>query len=163
MSTDLKESERLKDEEILAQMVSSRSTSAKDDVLIPEVTSQATFLFAGHETTSANISHVLYQLAHNQELQDRLRIELNDRLAGRDELSYDELNSMPLMDATIREALRVRAPLAATVRVAMEDDVLPLSRDYACQDGKGTFNKIVIKAGTTIPILIHLTNTSREL
>ena len=149
MSTDLKESERLKDEEILAQMVSSRSTSAKDDVLIPEVTSQATFLFAGHETTSANISHVLYQLAHNQELQDRLRIELNDRLAGRDELSYDELNSMPLMDATIR--------------VAMEDDVLPLSRDYACQDGKGTFNKIVIKAGTTIPILIHLTNTSREL
>lgn len=39
----------------------------------------------------------------------------------------DELNALPYLDAVVRETMRVHAPVPSTVRVAVADDVLPLS------------------------------------
>lgn len=42
----------------------------------------------------------------------------------------DELNSLPYLEAVVRETMRVHAPVAGTVRVAGKDDTIPLSQPY---------------------------------
>ncbi len=59
---------------------------------------------------------------------------------GREQVSYDELaaEALPWTDATIKEALRLNAPLAFTARIARRDSVIPLSKAYPTHDGKST-------------------------
>jgi cytochrome P450 len=42
----------------------------------------------------------------------------------------EELNALPYLENVIRETLRVHTPLVSVTRVAMVDDVLPLSIPY---------------------------------
>ena len=68
-----------------------------------------TLTFAATDTTSNALSRILSLLAAHPEVQDRVRKEILDALAmnaGQD-LSYDELISLPLMDAVCRETLRL--------------------------------------------------------
>lgn len=61
------------------------------------------------DTTSSALSRILSILAIHPEVQDRVRQEILDALEkneGRD-LSYDELVSLPLLDAVCRETLRL--------------------------------------------------------
>ena len=64
-------------------------------------------LFAGTDTTSNALASILQQLATHQDVQRRLREEL---AAARDyhgqEIPYDHLVELPLLDAVIRETLR---------------------------------------------------------
>ena len=74
-----------------------------------------TFLVAGHETTSTTITWLLHVLSTHQEHQTKLRNELL-RAFGRpneDSLpfSYDTLNSLPYLNACIKEIMR-RYPVA---------------------------------------------------
>lgn len=48
----------------------------------------------------------------------------------------DELNSLPYLDAVIRETLRFHTPIPATIRQATEDDVLPLQTPVVDKFGK---------------------------
>jgi len=47
----------------------------------------------------------------------------------------DQLNSLPYLDLVVRETLRVHAPVPSTMRVAMKDDVLPLSKPFTDRKG----------------------------
>jgi hypothetical protein len=47
----------------------------------------------------------------------------------------DELNSLPYLDVVIRETLRVHAPVPATMRVAVQDDVVPLAKPFVDRKG----------------------------
>jgi hypothetical protein len=40
----------------------------------------------------------------------------------------DDLSGLPYLDAVVRETLRVHAPVPMSFRVAMKDDVIPLSQ-----------------------------------
>ncbi|KAJ7159473.1 cytochrome P450 [Mycena filopes] len=62
---------------------------------------------------------------HGQRAQTRLREELLS--LPTDTPTLDELNSLPYLDAVVRETLRVHAPVAHVTRVAAVDDVLPLA------------------------------------
>lgn len=48
----------------------------------------------------------------------------------------DELNSLSYLDAVVRETLRFHAPVPATIRQAIEDDVLPLQTPVVDKFGK---------------------------
>lgn len=50
--------------------------------------------------------------------------------------TYDELNSLPYLDAVIRETLRLWTPVPGTHRVATEDSVIPLSQPFVDLAGK---------------------------
>ena len=65
-------------------------------------------LFAGTDTTSTVLTTILSLLAKREDLQDKLRDELIEarRYYG-EEVPYDELSALPLLDAIIRETLRV--------------------------------------------------------
>jgi cytochrome P450 len=66
-------------------------------------------MFAATDTTSNVLSRILNVLATHPEVQDKLRQEILDafeKTGGRD-FSYEELVSLPLLDAVCRETLRL--------------------------------------------------------
>ncbi|KAJ7717342.1 cytochrome P450 [Mycena metata] len=111
MTEDIPEAQRLSDEDVLAQV--------------------PTFLVAGHETTAA--TWALFALAENKEIQTRLRDEL--LTVDNANPSMDELNDLHYLDCVVRETLRAHAPVVASFRVAMRDDVIPLGTPYTDRTG----------------------------
>ena len=79
------------------------------------------FLIAGYETTSSLISNAVYFLALNQDWQDKLVKQLNDVVGGKEDIDYEMLQNMPVLDAIISETLRIYSPLFRLDRVANED------------------------------------------
>ncbi|KAH9394069.1 Cytochrome P450 3A4 [Tyrophagus putrescentiae] len=76
------------------------------------------FFVAGFETTATTITNIIYELALNPEIQERLKTELESSLAGlqgpehQDEY-YETVNGkIPYLEAVIKEALRKYPPVA---------------------------------------------------
>lgn len=65
--------------------------------------------FAGMDTTSNGISRVLHLLSEAPEVQERLRGEVTEAYERWDDQypTYDELNTLPFLDAVCKETLRV--------------------------------------------------------
>ncbi len=59
------------------------------------------------DTTSNALSITLYLLAKHPEAQAKLRQEIMDAQAGGKDLGYDDLVSLPYLDAVCRETLRL--------------------------------------------------------
>ncbi|KAJ7817689.1 cytochrome P450 [Mycena olivaceomarginata] len=111
-----------------------------------EVISQIpTFFFAGHETTSSAAAWALHALSVNTAAQTKLRAEL--MTMSTDNPTMDELNSLPYLEH---------------VRMAVEDDILPLSKPYMDKDGK-LHDSLTIPKGQIIHIPILAINTDREI
>ncbi|KAG1829189.1 cytochrome P450 [Suillus variegatus] len=116
------EADRLSDTELLGQM----------NVMI----------FAGLETTTAAVARALYMLAKHPHIQERLRIEICGAMAAyqvpdldhshaKDEsasarLSYDVLMNLPLLNAVVRETLRLYPSLPVLTRRTTESASVPL-------------------------------------
>jgi len=65
-----------------------------------------TFVIAGMQTTSSAMSRILHLLSTNPDVQTRLRDEIQE--AQKDgQLTYDQLVSLPYLDAVCRETLRL--------------------------------------------------------
>ncbi|KAF9359830.1 hypothetical protein BGX26_011298 [Mortierella sp. AD094] len=103
-----------------------------------------TAIFAGHETTSAALSWTFYQLACHPKIQARLREETRELYKNTNGApSYDELNSLPYLNAVIRESLRIWSPVPLNLRVSVEDDYLP--RNHGLEP-------LFVPAGTNLQI-----------
>jgi hypothetical protein len=76
----------------------------------------------------------LHALSINPLVQKRLREELFS--VASDAPSFDELNSLPLLENFVRETMCLYPPVAFTMREAMMDDILPLSRQYLDRHGR---------------------------
>lgn len=74
-------------------------------------------------------------------MQTKLRDEL--LTVDTDNPTMDQLNSLPYLDMVLRECLRLHPPVPATSRVAMKDDILPLSNPFT--DRKGRVNHTLRK------------------
>lgn len=99
----------------------------------------------------------------HKHIQEKLRAEIEDTLAGRDEIDYDTLMAMPYMDNVTKEILRVMSPVTSTVRHASKDDVIPLSKEYKTRDGKSTFNSVVVKKGQELIIPVQVINRLEDI
>jgi cytochrome P450 len=85
---------------------------------------------------SGNLVLTLFALSENIPAQNKLREEV--LTTSGDNPTMDELNSLPYLENVIRETMRVHAPVMFTQRMAMEDDVLPLSKPYADRENRTT-------------------------
>ncbi|KAI0733920.1 cytochrome P450 [Fomitopsis betulina] len=117
------------------------------------------FLTAGYETTSTGAMWTIYALTQNPNVERRLLEELN--AVQTDFPNMDELQILPYLDAVVREALRLHAPLPSTLRVAVEDDVIPLNKAFVDHDGH-LCDRIEIAAGTTIDVPILALNRAES-
>ncbi|PPQ63062.1 hypothetical protein CVT24_005917 [Panaeolus cyanescens] len=139
-SEDVPPEQRLTDEDVLAQV--------------------ATFLVAGYETTSTEATWSLYALATHPEVQSKLRAEL--LAVNVEEPTMDQLNNLPYLDAFIREVLRLFPAIASKIRVAMEDDVLPLSQPIKTKDGY-MISRIPVRKGQIVNIPIMSLNRAKSI
>ena len=65
-----------------------------------------TFILAGMDTTSTALSITLTLLSEHPEVQEKLRKEILEASKG-EPLDYDDLVSLPYLDAVCRESLRL--------------------------------------------------------
>ncbi|KAG1445612.1 hypothetical protein G6F56_009853 [Rhizopus delemar] len=107
-----------------------------------------TFLAAGHETTSVSLSWCLWLLAQNQDIQDRLRKEVNSIFIGDETPSYDDINKLTLLDNVCRETLRLIPPVPLTNRMTR----VPV-----------TLGNFVIPANTTLYLPLIVGHHSKEV
>ncbi|EFN81691.1 Probable cytochrome P450 6a14 [Harpegnathos saltator] len=84
------------------------------------LTSQAfVFFIAGFETSSTTMSNALYELALNQEIQDKLREEIHQKYMNiNGDLTYDNIKKMSYLDKVFKETLRKYPPLTFIMRKA---------------------------------------------
>jgi hypothetical protein len=59
------------------------------------------------DTTSSAVARLLQLLAEHPDVQNRLRNEIMEAQEGRGELDYNDLTTMPYLDAVCRETLRL--------------------------------------------------------
>jgi hypothetical protein len=74
------------------------------ELFTDDILSANTFIFfvAGYETSASTISYCLYELAKNQEVQEKLRQQIMETLYANDgKLSYDIIKDMKYMDMVI--------------------------------------------------------------
>ena len=76
------------------------------------------FFIAGFDTTHATFDHIIYYLAQYPEWQEKLYQEL---FAAADQLDYDQLRSLPVLNAIIGETLRLNPPLLVVQRQSVAD------------------------------------------
>ncbi|XP_029676795.1 cytochrome P450 6B1-like [Formica exsecta] len=82
------------------------------------IASQAfVFFLAGFETSSTTMSNTLYELALNQEIQDKLREEIDEEYTKHgSNLTYENVKKMNYLDKVFKETLRKYPPATFLMR-----------------------------------------------
>ncbi|KAF9559572.1 cytochrome P450 [Agrocybe pediades] len=152
MDPDVPTNQRMSDEDVLSRSCSTAlCTMQQLAYWAYGVLEIPTFLFAGHETTSTGTTWALYELSQHKDIQSKLREELLS--VPTDNPSMDELNELHYLDNVVRESLRLHPPIPGTLRVAMKDDYLPLSKPFKDRNGVLRHEIRIVKGQTfTIPI-----------
>ncbi|KAF8608828.1 cytochrome-450 hydroxylase [Ceratobasidium sp. AG-I] len=147
LSTSVPESQRLSDSSLL------------DNI--------NTMLFAGSDTTSLALAWTLHLLALHPDIQTSLRQELvalHESAANPSDPSvFSVLDELPHLDNVIRESLRLIPPVHSSLRVAMEDDVIPTSEPVKLRDGTIADGGIRIKKGTYVHVALEGMNLLRDV
>ncbi|KAI0782961.1 cytochrome P450 [Abortiporus biennis] len=139
---DADEQDRLPDNQVIGQM--------------------STLVFAAVDTTSSALTRTFELLAKNQDVQDNLRAEIVKAREGWNDLTYDQVVELPLLDAVCRETLRMYSPAGMIFKAAAEDTVMPLSKPMVGVDGT-LMTEIPVPKGTQVYIGVHASNRNPEL
>ncbi|KAG8749564.1 cytochrome P450-dit2 [Ceratobasidium sp. 423] len=159
------ESEAASGQDIMTALLrQNRVVAPEDQMTDEEILAQVNGLaFAGHDTTSSALSRTISLLAEYQEVQDKLRAEVQEahRLHGKN-LNYEQLNSLSYLDAVCRETLRLYAPATSVNRVATKDWTVPLRYPVQSKDKKTTITNIHIPKGTGLHISLRAANKDKQ-
>ncbi|KAI6040867.1 cytochrome P450 [Pisolithus marmoratus] len=117
-------------------------------------------LVAGYEMTSISMTWALLELVSNPDMQSKLRQEL--LVFGEEPMFDQQQHSLPYLDAVVHETLQVHPPLTDFVRMANEDDIIPLSEPIVTQSGE-VINSISAAHGTKIGIPVSCINRSTKI
>ncbi|XP_032682159.1 cytochrome P450 6B5-like [Odontomachus brunneus] len=89
------------------------TTNITDEFIAAQVYA---LFYAGYESSGMTISFTLYELALNQNVQDKLREEIRDMYArNNNEMHFESINTMPYLIAVIKETLR-KYPIANSIQ-----------------------------------------------
>uniref|UniRef100_A0A1B0EYN6 Uncharacterized protein n=2 Tax=Phlebotomus papatasi TaxID=29031 RepID=A0A1B0EYN6_PHLPP len=100
---------------------------SRQNLSLTEMTSHAlTVYLDGYETTSITIPLVLYQLAKNQQAQEKLRNEIREyELNGG--INYEAIQEMEYLDQVVNETMRVHPPIIIINKLCTESVKYPVN------------------------------------
>ncbi|KAK7064703.1 cytochrome P450 [Favolaschia claudopus] len=164
---------------IKSNLTNEPSNQLSDTDLLDQLSS---FLFAGSDSTAVAITWCLHILSQHPEIQDRLRAEIIAGPASEaspssrrnstssisstsSTLQTDAIDSLPYLDAVLRETLRVTPPVHGTLRVATADDLIPVSSPVVLRNGKVIHENehIRIKKGSFVHLPVEGVNLSEDI
>ncbi|XP_006462835.1 hypothetical protein AGABI2DRAFT_144299 [Agaricus bisporus var. bisporus H97] len=142
-----------------ANMTASEEDRLSDEEVIGQVSS---LVFAAMDTTSSALARTLWLLSEHPGVQEKMRDEIREAQKN-GELSYDQLVSLPYLDAVCRETLRVYPPVSfATLRKLLKDTVLPFSKPVLDSTGKEV-TEIFLRNGTAVILSLLGANTNPDI
>ena len=114
------------EEEIKAEKQALNGIDKNQRLTEDEICAQAWIFFvAGYETTATTLSFCSYELALNQEIQNKLYQELKLAIENDGDIDYDTLSKLPYLDAVISETLRKYPPVQRLERTATQTYQIP--------------------------------------
>ncbi len=78
-------------------------------------------MFAGHHTTSGTAAWSLIELLRHPETMEQVTTELDELYSDGADISFHALRQIPVLEAVIKETLRLHPPLILLLRVARGD------------------------------------------
>lgn len=126
-----------------------------------------TLILAGHETTSTALTWALYELSMHPLIQENVRKEILEaqqinQQEGKEDFTYEELHSLPLLNNITNEVMRLNPPVHSTNREASEDDIIPLKYPIKGEYGQ-TIDQIPIRKGQAIIVHVATYNRRKDL
>ncbi|CAK9813269.1 Cytochrome P450 9e2 [Anthophora plagiata] len=104
-----------------------KETPVTHQKIIDDITAQAfIFFLAGFDTSSTFMCYIVYELAVNTDIQERLRKEVDRYMEeGNGEISYEALSKMEYMEMVTSETLRKYPPIVFIDRLCAQKFELP--------------------------------------
>ncbi|XP_063706036.1 cytochrome P450 6A1-like [Culicoides brevitarsis] len=123
-TVEYREKNSIKQHDFMDLLINLKNSSNENERLsLNEIAAQAfVFFLAGFETSSTAMSYALYELAQNQDMQDKARKSVTDVLVKYNgEISYESVNEMSYIDHCINESLRKYPPGSNLIRECTKD------------------------------------------
>ncbi|XP_037945840.1 probable cytochrome P450 6a18 [Teleopsis dalmanni] len=113
-----------------------RKPNTVDNLTMDEITAQAfAFFLAGYETSASVLSFCLYELALNQDIQDKARREINEIIAQHDgKPTYEAVKEMKYLLQVMYETIRMYSVVPGLVRKTAEDYIVS-NTNYVIEKG----------------------------
>ncbi|KAF7356022.1 hypothetical protein MVEN_00931600 [Mycena venus] len=134
-----------------------------DDVVLANMGS---IVHGGQETTSSSLARFLTIVAEDSDLQQKLRAELQEAKAKKapgEDLDYVEIERLPLLDAVVREMLRVYAPVTFVWRQTTKDVLVPLTYPIRSATTGEEIKELLIEQGTAVYLGLGAANRSTAI
>ncbi|KAF8217205.1 cytochrome P450 [Mycena galopus ATCC 62051] len=134
-----------------------------DDVVLANIGS---IVHGGQETTSSSLARLLTVFAENNDLQQKLRTELQEAKAKKppgEDLDYVELERLPLLDAVVKEMLRVYSPVTFVWRQTTKDVIVPLTYPIISTVTGEEIRELLIRQGTSVYVGLAAANRSTAI
>ncbi|KAJ7166841.1 cytochrome P450 [Mycena filopes] len=134
-----------------------------EDVVLANMSS---IVHGGQETTSSSLARFLSIVAEDTDLQQRLRVELQEAKANKapgENLDFNELERLPLLDAVVREMLRIYSPVTFVWRQTMKDVMVPLTYPIRSTTTGEEVKELVIEQGTAVYLGLSAANRSTAI
>ncbi|KXN82905.1 Cytochrome P450 4F22 [Leucoagaricus sp. SymC.cos] len=168
--TVVQEMKEKKDIISILMRANSQANRLSDEELYGQV---STFVFVGIATTSSGIERIIRMLTTHSDVQKRLLEELREAQQD-DQLTYDQLMSLPHLDAVCCETLHEYPPInlvpiqtyppvnLVPIQTVRKDIMLPLSKPIIGSDGREV-SEVLVPKGTDVVISILGSNTNPDL
>lgn len=150
MWNQAKNSEKTLNRTLMSMMMQAEGA---ENITSEEIAAQLrTLVQAGYETVGSEMAWILYEIARCSDIQEMLRKEIS----AIPEPTYEDIvQEMPLLDAVVKESLRLHPPVMELTHVAKHDAVVPMSKPIP-----GTHNLFfTIPRGTVIQIPVNALHT----
>jgi cytochrome P450 len=109
-------------------------------------------IMAGRDTTANMLSWILWELSKHTHSQTQLREEIliaRAKKTGDAAFNSSDYDSMPFLNAVIKEGLRLHPIIPNLMRKAGKDDVIPLLEPITTKDGR-VIEDIAVSKGQTL-------------
>ncbi|KAI0338646.1 cytochrome P450 [Trametopsis cervina] len=133
------------------------------------ISEMSALTLAGHETTANTLTWLLWELSKAPQFQVKLReevyakrSEITEKLGEGADFRMEDLESMPFLQALLKEILRFHPIVYQLVRMPAKDDVLPLSEPITTANGD-VINEVPVAKGQSIIVSICTYNRLKSI